>query len=128
MAAPYERKGRAQSVRPRGISIGLTRNYGFSGLPCSGLPCSGLLLECGALSCPELPRDGLECCCAGAWSTCGLPRASPCGPLDCEAFGTGRISLAGRALLEGPEFGLEAATSRFMAFVGRSFRPAFRLS
>ena len=59
---------------------------------------------------------------------CGLPRASPPGALEGEAFGTGRISFAGRALLEGPEFGLEAALSRFAAFAGRSFRPTVLLA
>jgi hypothetical protein len=42
--------------------------------------------------------------------------------------GTGRISLADRALLEGPPFGLEAAASRFIAFDGRSFRPTVLLA
>ena len=97
-------------------------NYGFSGLPCSGLPCSGLLLECGAFSCGALE------CCAGPRSTCGLPRASPCEPFERELLGTGRISFACRALFEGPEFGLEAATSRFTVFDGRSFRPTVLLA
>src|SRR6202030_378006 len=78
--------------------------YGCSGLPCSGLPCSGLLLECGAFSCGALE------CCAGARSTCELPRGSPAlCVLEREESCIGRTSLVSRALLECPEFGLEAA-------------------
>src|SRR5579859_66553 len=85
----------------------------------SDFPCSGLLLECGALS-----RGALKCC-APPRSTCWLPRVSPCDPR--ELFGTGRTSLAWRALLNGVEFDRAPPLSRFIAFVGRSLRLPFRL-
>ena len=84
----------------RGAS-GLVRLRSNCNYGFSGLPCSGLLLECAAFS---------------------------CGALEGEAFGTGRTSLAGRALLEGPPFGLDAELSRFPAFAGRSFRPTVLLA
>jgi len=110
------RRSPRQNEKPDANRVRHDRNvgccdYGFSGLPCSDL------LDRGAFS-----RDPLECC-AGARSTCGLPRASPCGPLAEELFGTDRTSLACRELLAGAEFGRKRSLSRFTAFVGRSFRP-----
>ena len=111
------RHGPRQNEKPDANRARPDRNVGCCDYGFSGLPCSGLLLDRGAFSC-----DPLECC-AGARSTCGLPRASPCGPFADELFGTDRTSLACRELLAGAEFGRKRSLSRFTAFVGRSFRP-----
>ena len=89
------RSQRSQKKKAGRNASGLLRVRSVRDYGFSGLPCSGLLLGCEAFS---------------------------RGALEDEAFGTGRTSLAGRALLEGPPFALDAELSRFTVFAGRSFR------